>query len=132
MLRLLGNLGLFILSQVLGIIMIPLGLIWGVIKAFWKRRWKTGIKVLGDKFITLAGAFDIYGGIVCAEFLNDTMITKDSPHKFGDKDNFTISKDYGLNDKIGKLTKFGKFWVKVLNKLDKDHTKKAVDFKSKL
>jgi hypothetical protein len=132
LLRLFGNLALFLLSQVMGLIMIPLGIIWGFGKAFWKRRWRTGVKIMADKFITIAASFDKYGGIVCAEFLNDTMITKDSVHKFGDKDNFTISKDYGLNDKANTLTKFGKFWVKVLNKLDRNHTNKAVEAKSKL
>jgi hypothetical protein len=129
--RALGNIGLFILSQLLGIVMIPLGITWAVVKAFWKRRWRTGIEVLGDKFITLAESFDKYGGVVCKEFLNDTMIKKESPYKFGDIHE-TISKDYGLNEREGYLTGFGKFWVKVLNKLDRNHTKKAAEGKSKL
>ena len=38
----------------------------------------------------------------------------------------TLSYVIAMNHKIGSLNKFGLFWANFLNKVDKDHLKKAI------
>lgn len=48
------------------------------------------------------------------------------PVKFGNIDE-TLSSVYGKNEALGTLTMFGRFFMWVLNTLDKDHGKKSIE-----
>lgn len=110
-----SNMGfvLFLLSIVLGIIILPAGLIFGVIKCFWKRHFDIGLQNLNKKFYTLAEALDIYANRICHELFDATLITKQSKHVFGDKGE-TISMVVATNYYANTLTGFGKLLAIIL------------------
>jgi 8-oxo-dGTP diphosphatase len=116
---------LYILSLLLSVILLPVGFVYGVVAAFWKHRFKTGVRNVNVKCLELAKSIDKYGNVACAELLNATLITKDSPYRFG-KIEQTISKVVGYNYLFGYLTRTGRALNWVLNKIDRNHTVDAV------
>lgn len=116
---------LYILSIILSLILLPIGFIYGVFASFWKHRFKTGIRNVDRKFLELAKGIDKYGNVACAELLNATLITKDSPYRFGRIEQ-TISKVIGYNYLYGYLTYTGRVLNQILEWIDPGHTVDAV------
>lgn len=116
---------LYVLSQLLGLILFPIGILFGVIKSFWKVQIKTGLRNGTHKFLILAKSFDKYGNVVCKELFDSTLITKDSNYPFG-KIEQTISMVLGYNQQENTLSKVGKAIVWILDKCEKNHCIKAI------
>jgi 8-oxo-dGTP diphosphatase len=116
---------LYLLSLVLSAVLLPVGFVYGVFAAFWRHRWRTGVKTADAKFLELAKSIDKYGNVACAELLNAALIKKDSPHRFGRIEE-TISKVVGLNLLSGHLTYTGRALNRLLNRIDPGHTLDAV------
>lgn len=116
---------LFILAMVLGVVLLPLGIVYGLFRCFYKHKLKTGLKRSNEKLIVLAKAIDKYGNVVCAELLNDTLITKESRHHFG-KIEQTISMVIGLNLLDGTLSLMGKKLNHILDLFDEDHAIESI------
>lgn len=77
-------------------------------------------------FLSTARSIDVFG---CREFRtlwNKMLITKEG-YKFG-KDGETISSCLGKNELYGTLTKTGKALVWVLDKCEKDHCYKSIQY----
>jgi hypothetical protein len=115
---------LFILSNILAIVLLPAGVVYGIVTAFWKHRFKTGVKGADRKFLTLATAIDKYGNVACAELLNATLIKKESPYRFG-KIEQTISAVIGLNLLNNSLTRAGHVLDDMLDFFDEGHSIRA-------
>lgn len=115
---------LFILSNLLGLLLLPLGIIWGLISEFHGHRWRSGLRDADAKFLKLATAIDKYGNIVCAELFNTLLIKSCSLYKFGNPTD-TISKVIGMNIFLGTLSWEGKLLNRVLDYFDPGHSTKA-------
>ncbi len=101
----------------MGLILYPIGMVYGVIKI--------AVMYIGAILKTLAIGINQFGNVVCADLFNDTLIKKDGV-KFGNPYN-TISKVLGKNKRAGTLTKLGKFFANILNKIDPNHVENASD-----
>lgn len=91
----------------------------------------SGSKQLDKWFGLMALSFDQFGNVTCSKVLNLTMLNKHPerlPMGFGDEDD-TVSYVLAINEKRDTLSLFGKFIVKVLNFLDKNHMDKAINNK---
>lgn len=69
---------------------------------------------------------DQKGNVEQAFFYNDIMLKNYSQNLFGFPDE-TLSSVYGKNKRDNTLTKFGSFWAKLLNKIDKNHVEKSIE-----
>jgi hypothetical protein len=119
---------LYILSILLGILLLPLGITYGIIYSFIDQHFKTGLKKADNKFLELAKAIDKYGNVACAELFNHTLIKENSKHKFGDIKE-TISAVIGYNLLAGTLSKTGRILNSILNFFDKNHAVEAIEGK---
>lgn len=120
---------LWILSLILSLVLLPVGIIFGLIQAIYKKKfWKTGIPNIDKKFLKLATGIDIFGNVACVELFNAVLITKDSKYKFG-KHGETISEVIGYNLVCGTLTRTGKLLNSILDFIEKDHSLKAIQNK---
>ena len=117
---------LFIVSVVLTSILTAFSFIYELIRSIYKVRFVTGLKKIDNWFLKGAVSIDQFGNGSCAGLLNLTM-RKKGGHDFGDID-VTVSCVLGWNDNNNTLTKFGKVVVWILDKLEKDHCQKAVEF----
>lgn len=117
---------IFIIAAILSIVLLPIGFIWGVVEAFWKRGFKSGFKRISEYFYDMALSIDQFGNVTCKELFNDTLIINSSDDRFGDPDE-TISSVLGKNKRDGTLTKTGKILSWILDKLDKNHVIKSID-----
>lgn len=104
---------LFIISVLLGSIILPAGVIYGFFKCFYKRQIGAAFINVNNKFSLFARALDEYGNLVCAELLQATVTKKTSVHPFG-IDGLTISEVTRQNYDAGTLTGFGKCLAKIL------------------
>jgi len=75
-------------------------------------------------FKRIAVSIDQLGNVMCAYLFNFILIKYDG-YQFGNEDD-TISRVLGVNKKIDKLTKIGKFVATILNKIEPNHVEKAV------
>lgn len=80
------------------------------------------------KFYEMAQSNDRFVNGTCAELFNKVLLTEDSIHKFGDSRE-TVSSVLGRNKQAGTLSKHGLWWDKKLNKIDPDHTTKAIGWR---
>jgi 8-oxo-dGTP diphosphatase len=115
---------LFILATALAALLLPAGILFGLFAALYRHRLRSGLRRADRKFLALAIALDQYGGVVCAELLNATLIRKESPCRFGDI-SATISRTVGLNRSHGYLTRTGRALNRLLNFIDPGHTAEA-------
>ena len=100
---------------------------------FWK--FQKAYQKVDAYFYQMALSIDQFGNVNCQNLFNRIMIAKkwrhapDKPMKlyqpFGDEDD-TISYILAKNKKQNTLSRFGRFWGKFLNKVDKDHLTKAL------
>jgi hypothetical protein len=122
---------LYLLSQILGLFLAPIGVVYGLISGFYRHHFDTGLSNADRKFLLMAVGFDMYGNVVCAELFNALLITSASTHKFG-RWGETISYVIGVNLLSGTLSKTGRALNAVLDFFDKGHAKKAVENKDRL
>ena len=105
---------LIIVAIVLLAILAPIGLIY----AFF---YKTD----GKYFIGIATSIDQLGNVIMQYAFNKWLISG-AGYKFGDIDE-TVSSVLGKNKRDRTLTKTGKFLVRILNKLDKNHSIDSIE-----
>lgn len=74
----------------------------------------------------IAYSLDQLGNVLCKELFDFFLIQKKSINLFGNPDE-TISSVLGKNELNKSLTIVGKALVWILNKLDYEHTKKAIE-----
>lgn len=115
---------LFLVSYVLGFILIPVGLVFGFFKQVRKNTFRKAWRDIDNKFMSMAISRDKYGNVVCAELFNATLIKK-SDRLFGSHRQ-TISHVIGLNLQTANLTRTGRVVNYILNKLHRDHAVKSI------
>lgn len=113
---------LFIISIVLLVVTGPIGIIYGI---FYSLITKS-VSGIGEYFLEIAISVDQLGNVMMQHFLNLIWIRKNG-YKFGNRDE-TISSVIGKNLKSDTLTGFGKFFDKVLNSLDPNHSLNSIDY----
>ena len=107
---------LFIIAVIMFIVLGPIGIAYSILKMLF---------IFFSRILLLmAIGMNRMGNVICADLFNDTLIYKDSEHKFGDLKE-TISRVLGLNKRKGTLTSLGKFVANTLNKLHKEHVELA-------
>ena len=116
---------LFVIALILGLIIIPIGMIYSFIVLVIRFKGRTLIRIINRLFFLLAYSIDQFGNVSCQYLFNDILIKNDG-YKFGDPDE-TISSVLGHNKKQKTLTRFGKIIVFLLNTIDPFHVEKAVE-----
>ncbi len=116
----------FLIAVILGAVLLPLGLVYGITDAFFRMKFKTGLKRLNSYFYAVAISIDQLGNTICVELFNDTLIDKHNGHRFGNVDE-TISSVLGKNKLKGTLTIAGKILDWILDKLDPNHSIKSIE-----
>lgn len=112
---------LFIVSIILISIVYPIGVLYSVVLTFFK----SGYSELDKYLFRCALANDQHGNTYLAKLFNDILIKKGG-HKFGDPDE-TISSVLGKNQLSDKLSFAGRILNKILSKIEKDHSIKAIE-----
>ena len=101
-----------------------IGLVAIVITNVYRARFWGALVRLGDVFTAIAYCIDVLGCVVLQVPLNLLFITKVG-YKFGVKKD-TISYVLGINQQDETLTKTGRYMCWLLDLIDTDHCKKAV------
>ena len=126
-LRLISSLLLILLALAgFAIITLP-ALAWKVYAVATNERRKAREILSGAKvyFTAIAASFDQLGNAAFGGFFNWLMIDASFyGYRFGDRDE-TVSEVLGWNEHLNTLSAHGRFWVSLLDKLEKDHCKKA-------
>lgn len=124
---------LFIIALVLTLILTVIWLPINIIYHIFTFKWKTGSKKVNKYFYQMALSIDQFANVSLQTPLNFLIIKRGSKNfvLFGNEDD-TISYCIAINKEYNSLTLFGKFWAWFLNKVDKDHLKKALVNKRKL
>ena len=115
----------FIFTSVLTVLMIPYNVLYYIVTF----KWGTGLKELNKYCYQLAIIVDVFANESLQVILNRIMIKGNNKFLFGNDDRDSLSYVIAINKKRGALTKFGMFWAKFLNWVDKDHLQKAIDNK---
>ena len=110
---------LFILSIIIGCIIIPFGIIYGFIK---------NLLGISKKSLNMALWVDIGGNVMCSELFNDLLIQNITINPFGNPRQ-TISEVLGINNQLLNITKTGQVLVNILNYLDPYHVEKTIKMK---
>jgi hypothetical protein len=119
---------LYILSLVLTLILFPIGFLFAIVKAVYKRKvFSEGIRTIDDKLFSLAKAVDIYGNVACCELFNVLFIQRGSKRRFGNYGE-TISSVIGKNKLCDTLTRTGKLLDAILEFFDKGHSINAIQW----
>jgi len=118
---------LFLLSVIISIILFPIGLIVGIIKAIYNNKFfSEGIFNINQKFRTLAVSIDMYGNVMASELFNYCLIKDDIIHPFGQYGE-TISQVIGYNKLNHNLTYLGIKLDNLLDYFDKNHSLKSIN-----
>jgi hypothetical protein len=112
---------LLIIALLLSVVLLPIGFIFQIIVTLFRS--------IDTYLFQIAKSIDQHGNLVCAELFNLTLI-KRKGYKFGDMDK-TISFVLGVNAEKKTLTYLGKKVCNLLNVIEKDHVKKAVEYERK-
>lgn len=115
---------LFIVSMLLFVVLVPIGIVWSIVGAFWKRGFVGGLLKIDDMFLNIAVAIDVFGNTSAKELFNGILI-KENGYKFG-RPRETISSVLGKNYRDKTLTKVGKLLRDILHKLDPNHSINAI------
>ena len=110
---------LFIVALILGIILIPLFILFAVIKL-------RSFKGITEYFGKCAFSLDQFGNTVGSEMMNSCLLKKGAIVFYGDPDQ-TISYVTGVNYKSETLTSFGYFVAHCLDTAEKNHVEKAAE-----
>jgi hypothetical protein len=106
---------LTIIAIIISSILVPIGIIYGIIKH---------LLGINKKALNVALWIDIGGNIFCAELFNDLFI-KEVISPFGSPYQ-TISEVLGINNQLLNMTKLGQVLVNLLHYLDPYHVEKAI------
>lgn len=87
---------------------------------------KKAIPYYSNYIRQIAYSLDQLGNVLCKELFDLFLIKKESTNLFGNPDE-TISSVLGKNELGKNLTIIGKLLVWILNKLDYEHTKNAIE-----
>lgn len=112
---------LLIVAIVLAIIILPIGFGYQIISSLFR--------AVNEYLFKVAKSIDQLGNVVCMDLFNDTLIKKGG-YRFGNED-VTISHVLGMNEKKNKLSTLGKVLAWILNTIDKDHNRKAIEYERK-
>ena len=112
---------LLIIALLLSVVLLPIGFTFQVIATLFRS--------IDTYLFQIAKSIDQHGNLVCAELFNLTLI-KRKGYKFGDMDK-TISFVLGVNAETKTLTYLGKKVCNLLNVIEKDHVRKAVEYERK-
>ncbi len=108
---------LLIIALCLSIVLLPIGFAFQIVTALFKAI---------DKYLfKIAKSIDQLGNVICEHLFNVTLIKKNG-YKFGNED-VTISHVLGKNEQTKTLSAMGKILAWILNTIDKDHNKKAIE-----
>lgn len=107
---------LFIIASVLFILLMPIGLLTGVILK---------LSNTNSKAYDLALCIDQLANVLFQELFN-VVFVKGNYYAFGNPDE-TISSVLGKNKQRNTLTRFGRFIDRILSKLDRNHTIKSIE-----
>lgn len=113
---------LFLISIVLIVVTGPLGLLYGLLHALFKK----GFKGIGEFLLKIAISVDQLGNVTMQHLLN-VLWMRPGGYKFGNRDE-TISSALGRNKKLGTLTWQGKLIDKILDFLDPNHSLNSIDY----
>jgi len=119
------HIALFLISVVLGVVFIPLGLLFSIVF-----RLKYTINNGYDYFKVCAIAIDQAGNVFCSDLFNLVLLTSKAKVKFGDPDR-TISAVLGYGQYFNALTTFGVWIVLLLDKIDPYHCYNAMKIDSR-
>lgn len=111
---------LVIVARILSLVLMPIGIIFGIIKSIKEKRYS---EYMGKMALSL----DQHANCVC-KYLLDWSLRKDvnGSFPFGNEDE-TISSVLGKNETSGTLTRTGCILVWILDKIDKNHSIKSID-----
>jgi hypothetical protein len=112
---------LLIIALLLSVVLLPVGFIFQIIVTLFRS--------IDTYLFQIAKSIDQHGNLVCAELFNLTLI-KRKGYNFGDMDK-TISFVLGVNAETKTLTYLGKKVCNLLNVIEKNHVKKAVEYERK-
>jgi hypothetical protein len=122
--KLFKNLLLLLVAIILGVILIPIGVIFAVVKFLLISNYKTAYNIITDLIFNMALGIDQLGNTSCKYFFNATLI-KDDSIQFGDVDE-TVSSVLGKNYLANNLTKTGKALNFILDSIDAKHSIKSI------
>ena len=108
------NIVLYTVAYVLGILIIPIGMLYALFKPS-----------RGGYFFKLALSLDQLGNVAMGRLFNDILIYPNRD-RFGDEDE-TISSVLGKNEINGTLRPLGQLLVDILDKFDKNHSIKSIE-----
>jgi hypothetical protein len=111
---------LFLIAVVLGVVFIPLGLLFSIVF-----RLRITINTGYDYFKVCAIAIDQAGNVFCSDLFNMLLITNKAKIKFGNPDQ-TISAVLGYAQYFNALTSIGKSIVVLLDTIDPYHCYNAM------
>ena len=112
------------LIAAIGLLLIPVGLVFSFTRAFFILEWNPIPKVV-SYISSLGVALSQLLNTTCSDLFNDALITHDG-FKFGNPEH-TTSSVLGMNYKEGSLKPLGYRFVWVLDQVDPDHCLKALE-----
>lgn len=118
------NFLLLVVALALGVVLIPLGVVFTVIQAVRQRSWRKIVGYLDHSAGALALAIDHFGNTLCRDLFN-ALFLKRGGYGFGNIRE-TISSALGKNALGDKLTLAGWALVWLLDWIDPNHVMKAI------
>ena len=118
------NLILLLTALVLSALLLPLGIVFTLVKALCTWNWRKIGGYLANSAGALALAIDHLGNTVCRDLFN-SLFLKRGGYGFGNIRE-TISSALGKNHRQRTLTQAGQWLVWILDVIDPDHVEKAI------
>ncbi len=104
------------------------GLIYALIFSLFNYSKVNFVGYWTDLIYSINLGIDMIGNVMLSVFLNKNAIIDDKIYPFGDV-RHTISHVLAVNHiKHNNVTPFGLWIINILDKIDKDHTQKSLDF----
>jgi len=116
---------LFFVAIVLSMVIYPVALVTSLVKNFWKRRFKEGLKQLNQQFFDIANSLDATGNVICEDLFNLVLI-QGKGYKFGNRKE-TVSSVLGKNQITKSLTWSGWILTFILDTIQTGHCFKSID-----
>ncbi|WP_394747056.1 NUDIX hydrolase [Spongiimicrobium salis] len=113
---------LFLISILLLALTGPLGFLYGIFYVLFTK----GFHALGEYFLKIAISIDQLGNVLMQHLLNVAWVKKGG-YLFGNRDE-TISSAIGKNKQQNTLTGFGRFFDRILDAIDPDHSLNSIDY----